>query len=72
MLISTLPKAISSNNTHTHKQTHMKYPYGYIKLFVLQAREEGKGGLAYIQRFGSYLGTMATRQKKKYLSRLVC
>lgn len=50
----------------------MKYPYGYIKLFVLQAREEGKGGLAYIQRFGSYLGTMATRQKKKKkLSRLV-
>lgn len=49
--------------THTYKRTHMKYPHGYIELFVLQAGEEGKGGLAYIQRFRSYLGTMATRQK---------
>lgn len=41
----------------------MKYPYRLIKLFVLQAGEEGKGGLSYIQIFGSDLGTMATRQK---------
>lgn len=47
-----------------YKQTGTrKYPHALIKLFLLQATEEGKGGLSPIQIFGNCSGTMATGQK---------
>lgn len=57
------PQLISSNRSYIQANLHSKYPCILIKLFLLQAREEGKGGLFYIQISGNYLDTMATRQK---------
>lgn len=54
---------VSSNKTYIQANLQSKYPYRLIKLFLLQAREEGKGGLFYIQISRDYLDTMATRQK---------